>query len=74
MDSSRKERVLAELEALCSEANYVAFQRMQSVTGLTVEQLIELKPDLERRIQLRSPKLSLTSRVDLDPPGFFIEE
>ncbi len=73
MDAAKREAVLAQLESLCASDNYVSFEGMPNGTGLTVNEFVDLKPELERRLRRQDPKLSLTSRMDLDPPGFFVD-
>jgi hypothetical protein len=58
---------------LLGSRNWVTFEELTSVSGLTRDELIAVKPRLEKLIQADSPGATLTSRVDLSPEGFEIQ-
>ena len=57
--------------------NFVSFDEIEQSTGLTMSEVIEVKPLLEdymRRQKGGSQYITVTSRIDLDPPGLFIDD
>lgn len=55
--------------------NFVAFAELEEQLGLPQSELILLKGKLEDALRLHAgEKLYVTSRVDLNPPGFEIGE
>lgn len=50
--------------------NLMSFDELESQTGLTRDELIAIKADVEATLRQDDPTLRLTSRVDLSPEGF----
>ena len=73
MDSVTKEHALLALTDLFGDATFVSFEQMQQATGLSYDQLIELKPDLQERLQDGDKSITLTSLLNLSKPGFFLD-
>jgi hypothetical protein len=80
-------RIYATLPANAAEAvhslvnlighrNFVTFQEIEAELGLSFGQIVRLKPSLETYYQALPDSgggYSVTSRIDLNPPGLFIE-
>lgn len=66
--------IVAAFIAFVGGRNFVTFDEL--VLGLGVEKLtlMALKEDFETALRRRNPGISVTSRTDLNPPGFEIEE
>jgi hypothetical protein len=73
MDSETKEHVFLVLTDLFKYATFVSFEDMQQETGLSYDQLIEFKPDLEERLQGGDKSITLTPLLNLSKPGFFLD-
>ena len=73
MDSMTKERALLALTDMFEHATFVSFEDMQRATGLSYDQLIELKPDLQERLQGGDKLITLTTLLDVSEPGFFLD-
>ena len=56
--------------ALLSARNWVPFADLETETGLSLGELIQLKPEIEHDLRTAFPDASLVSRIDLNPPGF----
>lgn len=57
--------------------NFLPFHRIEMHTRLSEEQIIRLKPKLETYLRKRAGEWSrvcVTSRVDLDPAGLWLED
>jgi hypothetical protein len=65
-DTAAIDAVVARL----SRHNWVTFQELESEVGLTRDELIQIKPDVEAGLRRQDPSLRLTSRIDLSPEGF----
>lgn len=60
------------LEAV-GERNFISFETLAGILGLSVDAVIAKKPVLEATLREEDPAATLTSRVDLSPPGFEIK-
>jgi hypothetical protein len=60
--------------ARLSRRNWVTFQELESEVGLTRDELIQIKPDVEASLRRQDPSLRLTSRIDLSPEGFDVAD
>jgi hypothetical protein len=54
--------------------NSMSFDELESQTGLTRNELIAMKSDVEATLRRDDPRLRLTSRVDLSPEGFEVTD
>jgi hypothetical protein len=59
---------LARLVQLFEGRNFLTFGYLEGETGLSLSEIIALKPALETALNV-----DVTSRVDLPKPGFFLE-
>ena len=56
--------------SVLSSRTFVTFAELEGATGLTRDQLIASKSDIEAALRDVNPDTALTSRVDLSPEGF----
>lgn len=61
------------VEALSSR-NWITFAELESETGLSRDQILEIKPDIEAGLRQGDPSARLVSRIDLHPEGFEVGE
>lgn len=69
-----RDTVVAAFKAVVGGRNFVSFDELVKSLGVDRGMLIALKDDFEAALRQRDSKLHLTSRIDLDPPGFEIRE
>lgn len=71
-DMGTEERIRVAAKLLKSR-NWVSFDELTSVSGLTRDELIAAKQRIEELVRADAPGASLTSRIDLSPQGFEVE-
>ncbi len=71
--ADRDERLLEKFARLAASKNFLSFDELTTALGISAWELIRLKPDLEERLREEDDKVRLVSRMDLEPPGFYIE-
>ena len=74
MDPLERARLVREFVTLFADRNFVSFDELSQGLGVAREQLFSLKADFETAIRREDNTLNLTSRVDLDPPGWEISD
>lgn len=74
MTTKDQAALVAAFEAITAGRNFVTFEELMRRLGVDFDTLLSLKLDFEAALRQRDPKLSLTSRIDLTPPGFEIRE
>lgn len=57
-----------------STRNWITFAEIESETGFTRDQILEIKRDIEATLRRDDPSVRVISRVDLDPEGFEASE
>jgi hypothetical protein len=67
-------RAIDAAVARLSTRNWVSFDELQSESGLTGDQLIGMKTDIEAGLREGDPSVRLTSRVDLKSEDFEVGE
>lgn len=60
--------------AALSGRSWITFAELESQIGLTRDQILKIKPDIEASLRRDDPAVRLTSRIDLHPEGFEIGE
>lgn len=70
---SANEAIRTAAETL-STRTWMSFADLESETGLSRDQIIAHKAEIETALRRRNPDVRLTSRVDLHPQGFEIGE
>ncbi len=70
---TRSKAIRVAVEGL-STRNWITFEDLESETGLTRDQILEIKPDIEAGLRREDPSVRVISRVDLDPEGFEVSE
>ncbi|MBI3491860.1 MAG: hypothetical protein HY047_08785 [Acidobacteria bacterium] len=66
--------VVAAFEVIVGGRNFVTFDELVDTLGVDRDALISLKVDFQNALRREHPHLNVTSRIDLDPPGFEIRE
>lgn len=69
-----EEELTREFLLACEGRTFVTFRELSKRLGVSVGELLTIKPILEAHLKSKEPDVSLTSRMDLDPPGFEIRE
>jgi hypothetical protein len=72
METTRDDKLLI-IKSLFDNATFVSFAHMEDATGLSRDQLLELKPRLEDLLRSGDRTISLTSVMDQSNPGFFLD-
>ncbi len=73
MDQLEASRLDAVVSAIGGR-NFVAFEELAEVLDVPVDSVVGYKAQLEEAVRTYDDGLRLTSRVDLVPPGFEIDE
>jgi len=60
--------------AACEGRTFISFRELSERLGISVDEIIARKLALEAYLKTAEPDSDLTSRVDLDPPGFEIRD
>jgi hypothetical protein len=58
----------------CEGRTFITFHELSAKLGISVPKILSVKLDLEAYLKSVEPDSSLTSRMDLDPPGFEIRD
>ena len=58
---------------IASGRNFIAFSELEEVLSMSVAEIVALKADCQSALRKQDRGINLTSRIDLDPPGFEIE-
>jgi len=72
--SASKVEAIADL---IGNGNFITFEKIEQSIGMGMSEVIGLKPllgDYMRRREGGSPYITVTSRIDLNPPGLFIDD
>ena len=69
MELSERNRIQRAVGALTG-TNWISFADLQKASGLSRDELIRNKQEIEQRLKAEDPDVFLTSRVDLEPAGF----
>ena len=72
-----KDDSVEAIAELFETGNFLPFHRIQTHTRLSEDQIIRLKPKLETYLRKRAgewSRICVTSRVDLDPAGLWLED
>ena len=69
----QKKSYVLDFELLVKDKNFITFEELSNKLGVTINKIIELKNEFEKQLRLHDDKIRITSRVDLNPPGFEIE-
>ncbi len=64
-----RRKVVLQVVAIIADRNFIRFAELIEETGHEYSELIALKPLVEELTGL-----DISSRIDLIPPGFFIED
>jgi len=67
---------VVKIAGLIGSRNYITFAEIEGITGLAMPDAVRLKPLLEEfmRQQEGGATITISSRTDLMPPGFSIDD
>lgn|SRR5262249_1486388 len=72
---ARRGDPIVTIAKLFEISNFVTFDQIRTARNLSKEQIVQIKPELEAFLRKRTrSRVSVTSRVDLDPPGLALED
>jgi len=60
--------------ALAKGRNFLSFEELEAKLSVPRHTILALKHDFEAALRKQEPRTQLTSRIDLDPPGFEISD
>jgi hypothetical protein len=61
------------LLTLIKKRNFITFDELEEKIGISAYEALELKDELEKQLRIEDSKIRITSRTDLERPGFEIE-
>ena len=69
MERSESESIRAAADALIGKT-WISFAELGQISGLSRDDLMRHKQEIEGLLKVQDPDVFLTSRIDLDPEGF----
>ena len=68
-----KEKYIDDFAAFVKNRNFITFGELTTAIGVPISEILELKNEFEKHLKKEDKKIRITSRSDLEKPGFEIE-
>jgi hypothetical protein len=68
-----KEDYVRDFLTVVKDRNFITFDELEEKVGISACEALELKNEFEKQLRLEDSKIRITSRTDLEKPGFEIE-